>query len=772
MADSPKLTSDRIVSAINRMREQLWPLWQRERALVLFYNGGALPTDCNDATDDDAPVSMGLGYRYIKKPLESLLDVMLTEPGFIQSDCCYPLKEDRKGLVQSAVDTEINQVVHDRMESALRSSGGRALITGRAFFFRLSKWDWRFRTGRLICSLQEGDDVSDESFREWAFTGQLTIRQLDSLIEASERYSDNGGWSNASLKALKRYIIETTCDEKDVSIRETYISGWMGRPLEELSNNPLDVYWYFRKSENRTDDGDEKIDLYCVSRWGMTSTIVSSPGPDNVTYKSLQQQGQTEKQQIIYKLEGAFDSVHECLIPMILDARIDGEQEMAQVDGVGRIMTPRLQSMEHLTTALLEGIAFGVQPNWTSKVAGAVQPEVLRALQRTGLSPWDYVPPGLEMMTKANSMQGMNQAMAMLQMLGISAEADAATGEMNPNGQSQAKFKAEALMMLQQLGTGLQRRVARAMMCYDELAKQIGETFTRLFTLWKKHDPAYYDVRRFQRAMVLNHRVLPAEFQPERLKFKCRRLSGGMDRERAVQVGTAFMQQWGGMISPSGQRFLGKEVARAQYDDSTANLFFPEKQAVNKPQQVAARDQNSAALVDLVVPPRDDEDMPAEHLPIHAMALQKRIQMAQQAGGWGVIDREGSSNLLMHMTLDARALPQAMQAQVGEMLQAAAKAIAQIPVNAGQDDALKMRAQMLKEAQFGHAQQLGQNLMQDRGAKQQLARDKFMLDVQRLMEDKSLNSVDKAKTLYEMMQPQQTAALPEQAESSPQAETA
>lgn len=768
--ESKELSAERIITACNRMREDLWPLWQRERALVAFYNSGPLPTDCNEADDDEPPISLGIGYRYIKKPLESLLDVILNKPGFMKADCCYPLKADRKGLVQSAADKEINAIVHDRMESTIRSISGRALITGRGFLFRLSRWDWRFRAGRLLCPIDACDDITDESFREWAFSGQLTLRTLDSMTEASSRYNDNGGWRHGSLLALKRYILETTVAEKDASEagragRDAVIANLMGKPFgDTLSSSPLEVYWYFRKNGKKNNDGQEKVDMYCVSRWHMTSGVAVSQGGDGTVFKALQQTGDVEKQQIIFKLENAFESVDECLIPMILDARIDGEQEMAQVDGVGRIMIPRLQSMEHLTTAILEGIAFGVQPNWTSSAAGAVPPEILRALQRNGLGPWDFVPFGLTTMKKDNSMQGLGQGMQFLQMLGMSSEADAQTGEMAPQGQSQAKFKAEALMMLQQLGTGLQRRSEKAMVCYDKLAFQIGETFNRAITLWRKHDPAYYDVVRYQRNMLAVHKIIPPEYSAERLRYTCRRLAGGADKQSAIQAGNQMIQLYGGMMAPAGARFVAKEVARAQYDDPTADLLYPEQVEVPRNQQQSAKDQNSEALGDLTVPKRQDGDNPMDHLPIHAAALQKRIMLAQQAGSVTMIEREGMSALLTHMTFDLQGLPAPMQAQVGEALQAAAMVIQKLPVTGAQTEmGLKERGQQLKEAQFGFSQQREKNLVEDRNKKHELKRDQLMIQIRGILDDEKTSSIDRAKTLMEMMQPEQTAALPEQA---------
>lgn len=755
-----KLTAQRILTTCNKMREDLWPLWCRERALVSFYNSGPLPADYNEECADEAPISLGVGYRYIKKPLESLLDVILNRPGFLKSELCYPLRAERKGMVESAADQEMNAIAHKRMESTIRSLCGRAIITGRGFLFRLSRWDWKFRSGRLLSALDDTDDVHDESFREWAFVGQMTLRHLDELLESTRNRDGIGGWSNTSLQALKEYIVSTTVAEKDAP-RETIVRMSATPFDDDMSRNPLDVYWYFRKNGEKNPDGGEKVDLYCVSRWSMKSAIAQGHGDDGTVYKSLQVAGDAEKEQLIYHLPNAFESVDECLIPMLLDARIDGEQQMNQVEGVGKIMTPRLQSMEHITVALLEGIAFGVQPNWTSASAGAVDQALLRQMQRNGLNPWDYVPPGLTVMNKSNSMQGLNQGMQFLQMLGMSSEADAQTGEMSPTGESQARFKAEAMQLLSQLGTGVQRRAEKSFYTLDSLAEQIAATLSRPFEKWRKADPAYYDVRRFQTNMLTLHRVHPAEFAPERMKCVCRRLAGNMEKSQAVQKATAFMQFWGGTIAPEGARIIGKEVARATWDDPTAELLFPVQTQTPQSQEEAADEQNFKALVTLQVPRRRPGDDPGAHLPIHAAALESHMRIVMEVGSITPQQREGLAALLVHTTEDVRGIPLQQQQQIGKMLQGYAMALQKLPLSGGQDD-MAARQQALKEAQFGFAQQREQNLVADRNLKHELKQQEFLLKVRGFLQTQKKDGVEMAGKLLDMMEPE-TPALPESA---------
>lgn len=750
--DKRKLTANEILETLDRAREILWPQWNKERLLVNYYNGGNIPIE-DDECADDAPISLGLGYRYIKKPLESLLDCVLTKPGFVKTEVCYPLFAERKFLVERAADSELNELVHARMDSTTRSLCGRAMITGRGFLFRLSKWDWRFKQGRLIAPPNAPDDICDDNFREWGFSGTISLREIDDNLQATEGW-DGMGWSHTALKALKKYILsKTLTDEQNTSTtKQVQPPNWdklLKDPFDAgMKRQPLDVYWYFRKTGEKTFEGREKIDLYCVSRWGCTATVERQED-DNAIWKSLKVVN-SQKEQIIYYKEDAFDSIEDCLIPMLLDSRIDGEQEMLQIEGMGKIMVPRLQSMEHITSSLLEGIAFGVQPNWTANTT--VDQAMIENIQRQGLNAWDFIPQGLTVVQKSNSMQGLNQAMEMLKLLGVSAEADAQTGEISSMGESPAKFKAEANQFLQQLSIGLARRKERSFICLDKLSSLQATTLAIPIQKWRKADPGYYEAMIFQRNMLMKHRVLPAEYSAERMKAKCRRLAGDMERSQALQQGATFMQLWGGQVAPEGARFLGKEAARATWDDSVADIMFPDQVKQNPGQVMKAQMQNSMALVSLIVPPRDPEDNPLIHLQQHMAAMQKRVQLSQQAGSVTVAEREGMSALLVHMAADATAVHESQQREIFGILEEIKKFLEKVPLTGAQTEmAIKEQKMQLEMARFGFDREREKNLVQDRDRKGELAQMKVLLQVRQFLQQQKNDGVSNAAELLAMM---------------------
>lgn len=772
---SERISATRILTAVSEWRTQLWPLFMRERALVAYYNAGPMPTD---EPCDDAPISLGLGHRYIKKPFDQLMDTILMEPGFIKTESCYPIEPKRKGMVESAADTVINEIAHRRMESTIRKLAGRSLIAGRAFTFRLSRWDWLFRQGRMLHDPHDGDDIYDESFREWAFCGEITLRQIDEYIDSTRNY-DGVGWGNESLRALKKYILKLTANEKHVekSAQETWVSDRLEKPFDDDGAvRPLDVYWYFRKNGERNDAGKEKIDLYCISRYGEVSFVEEEKGGDGMMYRALAiKDGKNggdykNNNQTLYYLPDAFESIDECLIPFILDSRVDGEQELAQIDGTGKIMLPRLASMENLAGSLIEGMAFGAQPNWTSANNSQIDKAELQRLQRSGIGAWDYVPPGIGLVQKNNSFTGFGGALQMLQMLGVSADQDAGTGEISPMNQSNPELKDGMQALIAQAQAAVGRRTGKFFEGLDQVAEQITVTLCRPFELWKKQDPAYYDVLTFQTRMLGEYKVFPAEYDPKRVKGKTRRLTAGGTRQEAISNAVATKQMFGGSISPDGARFVDKEALRAMWGDVTANILIPDEPAEDQTQIDAAERQNGQAIIGLQMPPRLPTDVPMVHVPRHMATLGTRLQLAQQTGSIAPAERMGLEALLVHTSIDLPGTPPQVQQQLGEVLTQMAQVLKTIPVqSANLDQEIKQRGQQLKEAQFQFSQQREQNLVSDRNTKAQMKHQSLMLDIQRFLEEQKNSGVTRAGQLFKMMEVDaQEPALPaSSSESNP-----
>lgn len=759
-----KISATRILATVNRFWMELYPLFTRERMLINFYNGGVVP--CEEEDYDEAPVSLGLGYRYIKKPFDALLDTLIFKPGFIQSDLCNPINVSRKGRIQRGVDVEVNQIVQPRMDSAIRKCAGRAVICGRAFMFRLSRWDWLFKTGRLLHPIAATDDVYSESFREWAFPGEITLRDLDQYLDRTRDYK-GAGWNRAGMANLKEWILKST--EKDMPWPQTELDGMMLQPFSfQLSWQPLQVYWYFRKNGIKNDQGQERVDLYCVSRWGQQQRIEVLPGDGGVTYSRMnvgdRELDTTGEDQTLYYLPNAFESVDECLVPFLLDSRVDGEQELAQIDGTGKIMLPRIQFMEMIALSTGEGISWGVQPNWTSKTGAAVDENKLRLLQKNGIGVWDYVPPGLEVMNKQNSLTGVNAGMALLQMMGMSVEQDAGTGELPAMGTGdQARFKAQSDLMISQAQQAVSRRSARFFDSMDLVAEQQLSTLCRPLGKWRKGDAGYYDVKTFQTNMLLKYQVLPPEYDPLRIDGNCRRLTNDQSKQEAVSTGTFMIQTYGHIMSPQGVRGIAKEVSRAVYGDAVADEQYPDQEEVQPDQQATAEQQTFMALISFIPPQRMPGDNPMIHAPIHLSVLQRQLQALQQQGSQTPSQQAGLAALLQHTAMDVQGMPPQLQQQLQQPLQQAALLIQKLPVSGATTDiGIKQQQLGLKAADLQQRSKMGDNLIQDRGAKLQLKQQQLglqqstisfdqQLRLRNFLEDLRNNGVDRAQQMLEML---------------------
>lgn len=753
-----QLSAERVLAAVDRWRQWLWPNFVKEKRICQFYNGGSLPLD-DDEADDEAPVSIGLGYRYIKKPAEQLLDSILMNPGFIKSEIKFPRDPKRKRVIETALDTEANRIIHKRSESLLRGLAGRALITGRAFAYRISRWDWKFTQGRLLHSIDERDDIYDASFREWAFMGKMNLRELDEKLESSRDVGT--GWNKSSMRALKKWILETTTEEKSTPTTSASWDVLIDQPFDSINaNKPLDVYWYFRKNgTHNLVTGQENVDLYCVSRWGSTSCVQMVHNDDNSVTKYLDLESDGEENKTMYYKKDAFGSIEECLIPLMLDSRVDGDQEMAQVEGTGKIMVNRLMPMEQIGIAMIDGVSWAAQPNWTS--SRPIDVAKMQDIARNGLGSWDFVPDGVTTVPKNNAITGLNGAMEMLRMLGMSADQDAATGEISSMDDRQPQLKVQAQQWVAQVQAGASRRSAHFFACLDELAKQQVETVCRPLTYWVKGDAAYRDVKFMQTVLLAQHGIYPDEYSSVITTGKCRRLAMEGDRQQTINTAASMISMFGGQISPEGHHYLVKEAVRAAYGDPVADMMMPDQAEVDLSRQMVILGQEVMCLQTLQMPNRNPSDNPILHIVSHMKTLGNRIQVAQQQGSWTPAERQGVQLLLQHAAMDAPGLPKNEFQQVGQGLQQMARVVASLPVTGATSELQLKQADAQRKAQETQMKiEREHNLQQDRQTKTDLNRQRLMLDTHGQVEADKSAAAQRAATLSQAA----TAELPETAE--------
>lgn len=751
------LAPKRIIADCDNWRRHLWSNWRLEKRLIEYYNAGKVYSEMDEEPNDETPISLGLGHRFIRKPFDSLQDRILSDPGFVKSEVKWPLRANRKRMVEVAFDQEVNKVVHHRLSTLITSLAGRSLITGKAFAYRMSRWDFMWKSGRLLHDAKAGTDIYDESFREWAFTGSMTLRNIDERIESTRDY-EGGGWNHKALKNLKQWILEQTATERATPQQGSAVINVDQEFDDTLMHTPLDVYWYFRKNGQRNLFGNEKIDLYCVSRWNTSSSITTHDSATAV-YKTLDiKGGDPDRQQNIFHLQDAFESIEECLVPLLLDNRIEGEQTMKAMEGLGRILISRILPTEHLAGAMLAGLSWAVQPNF--QLDSSVDEELARMIAKEGgAGPWDGLPSGMKMIEKNNALTGINGAANMLQMLGMSLDQDAATGEISPYGTKGIELKDLANRYVQQIDASVGRRVAKFDQAMDGIASQIVETLSRPITMWDKGDAAYYAVVQIHTNLLNAHGVLPVEFSSERMTGKCRRLNGEGDKAQVLQSGQVVMQTYGGQLAPEFHQFLAKEAVRALYGDSISEMAVPEKPPVDVNQQVMILGQESMCIVSLQSPQRNPSDNAALHTVSHMQTIARLIQVAQEQGSWTPKDRKGVDLLIKHTALDVPGVPPQNLQQTMQALQQMARVIVSIPVmGATSELMLKQQDAQRKMQELLLDQQHEQGLVTDRQNKLDLQHQKLLLQMHNSQDQQRTAAVQRASTLTQMAQQPETEA--------------
>ena len=657
--DKP-IDADALLSTINAWRTHLLPVWSTEKKIEQYANGGPPPSDGDGCEDDVIP--LGFAQTFMRKELNVLLDPLLLEPGIIDARLATPALNDPKRTmtVQTMVNKVLNDITAPRMSGVLLNVAGRSTITGRACVYRKSPNDWVFKCGRLIHPRDATADLLDSSFREWAFAEPLTLRDLEGRMKASS--PNKYGWQKAGLECLKLWIM--------ASESEKYAKGnprgpgawaefydpdlWLQTEISDLAYaTPIDVFWYFRKNGTVTKDdprygGHEKIDLYCISRFG-SQTSVKSDLRGNTKYKWMDhatdssakewleketisrgvREIDVENERLLFYLPDAFKSIEQCLIMHVDDASISGDQRLDEVRGSGVTAMPKLAVMEGLLTAVIEGLTFGAQPSWS--VQPGVSGEYLRQLERGGIRSNQAFPQGITPMAKNNSFTGFGPASNFIRMLDSGIAADSASASQGTFGGNQADFAAQASADLASAQSVKSSRLERWLKFLSKVCEQVSLTLCRPWTEHRKEHPSYHDAQRLGMVLQSRYKIQPDEWDSDRWDYSSRRLAGGMMRQQAVSINTQMLQILGPHV-PSAIPFFTREILRGTYGDTIADqITNPAEEAVTAQTESAYRNVATAFVSGRPPQPHPMDDA-IEHSKVAVEVAEGRIKAATAAG--------------------------------------------------------------------------------------------------------------------------------------------
>ena len=711
-----QIDADKVLASVDKWWRASYPARDLERKIELYANGGPPPTEQDNCEDEIVP--LGYAQNFMAKEMAVLMDPLLSEPGVVMATLNQPIVKlaSRTTQVQNQVNIVVNGAIMSRMLPILTNVAGRATVTGRACLFRKSPNDCFPKSGRLIHPQDAGIDLLDSSFREFAFAEKLTLRDIEERLKASSK--GKYGWQKEGLEKLKLWAMASEAEkyESNPNSAEEWMKdyspeAWLAIDSSCMIHEPVDVYWYFRKNGETTKNdprygGHEKIDLYCVSRFGAECAVrekidgnmklkyLSIGGYDDDTaldkLEKKRNRGSVEAQnkrdaneRLLFFLPSLFRSIEECLILHVDDAAISGDQTLGEVRGAGRMAMPKLAVMEGMLTNLMMGLSFAAQPNWS--VQPGVGQEYLEQLQRGGLRAGQALPASIQPMGKNNSFTGFNAVMAAIRMLDTSIAADSTASASGSMGGSQQEFASQAEAELAGKQQTASRRQLNWLMTLDKVSEMICTTLLRHWPEQKKEYPCYQDTARIRLVLKTQYGIHEDEWDAERWVYKARRLAGSLTRQQSIAVNTGLMQTVG-PVMPSILPFLAKEILRATLGDVVAEQLTAEQEQPDKSKELQAT-MIASAVYNSGVPfepqPMDD---PMVHSKVASEMAQGHLKAISSAGISSPSESVGIMALLSYAASHVQRLPEQLAKPGMEQLQEMAKAVQAVPVQQPQPE--------------------------------------------------------------------------------------
>jgi len=724
------LNSNSVLTTIDRWKRNLYPAWDIERQLEAYANGGPPPSDTENCEDDIVP--MGFASTFMKKEMNPLTDVLLLQPGIIDMTVIAPAINDpgRTDQIQMQVNVVVNSVVQNQLTPTLTNAAGRATVTGRSWLYRKSPNTILMKCGRALHPINAGIDILDSDWREWAFEGQISLRDIDERIKSSSE--DTHGWKVKGLKQLKEWILAAEAEkyasgaDKKTEWMEKYDSRlWEAVDLETACGmEVVDVYWYFRKNGKITKDdpfygGHEEVDLYCISRFGSECTV-SREIKDEIEYRNLdirypdkgkkslekiKNQYRTDytqeeikdfdeaNERLLFHMPGLFKSIEECLIFHNDDAAVSGDQKVSEIRGTGKTASPKLAMMEGLLQNLMEGLGFASMMTWS--VAPGVDQEYLDQLQRGGLRSGQAMPSGIQPMAKQNSLTGFGAGMQAIRMLDSGISSDSTANQQGTFGSNQAEFASQAAADQASRQQSASRRLDNWLLTLDKVVNLVGRTLCRSWPKQRTAYPCYYDAQRLRLNLRSYYKIHEDEWDADRWIFKARRLAGNMQRQQSIMVNTQMIQVVG-PIMPSLLPYFAKEILRATYGDVIAQQLTQEQNPKQATQEQKAKSNITIAFVTGTPPPPEPMDDPMIHSGEAMKFAQNRTQAAMQMGTIPPSEVVGVMAALQYGASHLMRLPEQLMQPAMDQLSEVAKAIQSIPIQSPPDPGAPTQKEMME----------------------------------------------------------------------------
>lgn len=730
--ENPQLSAADILSITDNLRCDNYINSLDKAELARHFGGGSLNPDC-DNLGLVGDQNWLLGYKYLNQAFRQIFGLYTSDAGIVDIKVKKALTPERRRYVERVANRRVNQVIKEsrRFRYPYWATCGDAVIYGSPYLFKWNKYDWcPTYAGTPLMPRTAPADVNDPAFMRWAFPSELTGQDIIAQLKRAERTKGGSGWHVQGLRNALRQLTK----ELDPNQAHLYNVDWDLDEPEQIEyklevqaqwqtilGTSVKVYYFFQK------DQEGKVDVYVVNR--LAETVSGSSFPSEMKM-SINRSGEGET--MLFFQRARFDSVNECLWPMILDTKFGGKPLAYRVLGLGRLNYDLDRKVSELINAGFAGITDDMTPLYQAADIGAMTK--LEQMMANGLRRGSVLPPDVSAFEKPKNQRNMGNILSFMGVMDVAQGQNAASQSPNQGGQGRNELEVVALERQAQN----QQNVTARMEDWVDMGQPMAEAMVTALTGKGKMAPGDrgWPERERLTELLQEDGVLLEELDPALVTVSLRKHLGAGDNALRLQRAERKMGVRH-LYPPESQVMILREWTEA-LDNSfeRANELVPQQPEQNPVQQQAAALQTSLALASGTPPPVNGTDMPLIHAPLHLQSAVGVIQTSQ--GGLDPSAQNGLSALLEHAMADIqmieiggdKATADALMQQLQEIARAAQEISSPPPVpKEVHDMQMKERNAALQEAKHQTAVEKFQLQQQHRQEVDQFNQDAKLQDL-------------------------------------------
>ena len=675
--------------------------------LARHFGGGALTVEC-EAAPFVSDNNWLFGHKYLNRAYRQIFSAATSDAGFVEIVVLRSQSAERRRKVERAANECINKVLrmNRRWRHQYAAACGDAVLYGSPYLFRWNKRDWiPAYAGKPLMPRDAPADVNDDKFVRWAFPSELSARSIMEMLKLSERHKEAAStWNTKALRRALRVldrslhpnqndrVLETAFDEDDPEQLE-YKMQANALGARTLSAS-LKVYYFFQKQH------DGKVDAYIINRHGEQVLAADGMGRPPMMKINREKGPAGLEMELFYEKE-RFETVNECLWPLILDTKFGGAQSAHRIQGLGRLNYDMDFMASSLMNSTMHGMAFELQHNFQAQDIGTMKK--IDQMVAAGIRPGQVLPPDVNHFEKGAGHRNYGNAFALLHSMDVAQGANASTHALGvQSNRAPRELEVEAL----ERQAHNQQDITARMEDWQDMATPMVQEMvhTLLNRPLAKGDRAWEDRQKLKE--LLDYKgIFLEELQGDRIEACMRKHLGAGDFQLALSRAEKKIQNLHLFPAASHPMIIREWAAAVDNSSQRAIELVPEEPDPELGQMHQAALEEAQALSTGAPPPVQAWSIPLIHVQSHVKAVSTIVQENQQSG-IDMMVANGVAALLEHTMAEANIIGlrgnEDLFKQLSDIIKSLAQAAAQItreppPTKEEFDMMIKQRSQQLQE---------------------------------------------------------------------------